>query len=113
MLTRSVDMVGNSSVGFGPIDLKIGMWVWEVVTHEEKWVPNCYSMFRAKSVDMVGTSSVGFGPIDLKIGMWVCDSVCQEEKWVHNCYPMFRDKSVDMVDTSSACKEPKGPKPYL
>ena len=50
-------MVGTSSVGFGPLDLKIGMWVWDSVPHEEKWVPNCYSMFRAKSVDMVGTSS--------------------------------------------------------
>ena len=59
---KSVDTVGTSSVGFGPIDLKFGMWVCDSVPHEEKWVPNCYSMFRAKSVNMVDTSSACKGP---------------------------------------------------
>ena len=67
---KSVDMVGTSFVGFGPIDTKFGIWVWDSAPHEEKLVSNCYSMFRAKSVDMVGTSSVGFGPIGLKFGVW-------------------------------------------
>ena len=37
---RSVDMGGTFSVGFGPIDAKFGMWVWDSVPHKEKWVPN-------------------------------------------------------------------------
>jgi hypothetical protein len=72
--------VGTSSVGFGPINLKIGMWVCDSVPHKEKWVPSSYSMFRAKSVDTVGTSSVGFGPIGMKFGVWVCDSVPHKKK---------------------------------
>ena len=51
---KLVGMVGTSSVAFGLIDLKIGMWVCDIVPHEGKWLPNCYSMFRARSVDMVG-----------------------------------------------------------
>jgi hypothetical protein len=67
-------------VGFGPIDLKLGGWTWDSVTHEEKLEPNCYSMFRAKVVDMVDTSSIGIGPIDLKIGRWAKEEVTYEEK---------------------------------
>ena len=59
---KSVDMVGTSSVGFGPIGMKFGMWVCDSVPHEEKWVLNCYSMFRAKLVNMVDTSSACKGP---------------------------------------------------
>ena len=44
--------VDTSSVGFGPIDLKFGMWAKEEVTYKEKSKPNCYSMLRAKPVDM-------------------------------------------------------------
>jgi hypothetical protein len=62
MFMAKSNMVGTSSVGFGPIDLKFGMWMWDSVTHKEKWVPNCYSMCRAKSVDMVGTYSALKGP---------------------------------------------------
>jgi hypothetical protein len=55
--TKSVDMVGNNAVSFGPIGLKFGVCPWDSVPHKEYLEPNCYSMFRAKSVDMVGTSS--------------------------------------------------------
>ena len=33
---KSVSKVATSSVGFGPIDLKICMWAWDSVPHEEK-----------------------------------------------------------------------------
>ena len=59
---KPVDMVGTSSVGFGPIDAKFGMWVWDSVPHKEKCVPNCYSISMAKSVNMVDTSSACKGP---------------------------------------------------
>ena len=82
--------------------LLCGFWsnwheIWYVgvdsVPHEEKWVPNCFSMFRAKLVYMEDTSSVGFGPIGLKFCMWAWDGVPHEEKWEPNCYSMFRAKS--------------------
>ena len=68
------------------------MWVCDSVPHEEKWVPNCYSMFRAKSVDMVATSSVGVGPIGLKFWVQVWDVASNKAKLEPNYYPMFRAK---------------------
>jgi hypothetical protein len=58
---KSVDLVGNSSVGFGPSVWKFGQDVGDEVTDEKKSATNCQSMFRIRSVDLVGNSSVGFG----------------------------------------------------
>ena len=79
---KSVSKVGTSSVGFGPIGMKFGMWVCDSVPHEKKWLPNCYSMFRAKSVDMVGASSVGFGPIP-RLRKWARVLVCDFREGAH------------------------------
>ena len=61
-----VGLVGNFSVGIGPIGLKFGRDARNEVPHVGKSESNCYSMFRAKSVGLVGNSSVGIGPIGLK-----------------------------------------------
>ena len=63
---KSVDLVGNFSVGIGPIGLKFGGDAGSEVPHVGKSESNGYSMFRAKSVGMVGNFSVGIGPIKLK-----------------------------------------------
>ena len=65
---KSVDMVGISSVGIGPIKLKFNGDTGSEIPHVGKSEYTCYSMFRAKSVGLVGTSSVGIGPIELKLG---------------------------------------------
>ena len=65
---KLVDLVGNFSVGIGPIGLKFGTDAGTEVPHVGKSESNCYSMFKAKSVRTVGNSSVGIGPIGLKFG---------------------------------------------
>jgi hypothetical protein len=65
---KSVGLVGISSVGIGPIELKFGGDAGPEVPHVGKSESTCYSMFRAELVYMVGTSSVGISLIGQKSG---------------------------------------------
>jgi hypothetical protein len=64
---KSVDLVGNFSVGFGPIELKFSGNAENDVPY--KGNPEChhYSNFRVKSVSQEGMYSVGIVLIMLKL----------------------------------------------
>ena len=60
--TKLVNMVGNSSVGFGPIELKFGGNAENDVSYKGNPECNCFSMFRAKSSVQGGHVLCGYCP---------------------------------------------------
>ena len=72
---KSVDLVGNSSVGFGPIELKFGGDAGNAVPLKGNPECNHYSMFRAKSVSQEGMYSMVIVLIRLKLSGGVVGEV--------------------------------------
>ena len=65
---KFVYMVGTSSVGFGPIELKFGGDARNDVPYKGKSGSNCYFMFRAKLVSY-RPSEAGQPPASMDIKM--------------------------------------------